>query len=132
MSFTSEPLGTIRQTITTVPDQTYALAFFLLSSMPPPEQVPPGDGNQFVAAVNGTPAFSIANVGLFPYTLTQVLFVATGTSTEITFSGFNRPGFFTLDDITVTATPEPAVLIMLGLGLAGLTLRRMKRGQSSD
>ena len=58
--------------------------------------------------------------------------MATGTSTEITFSGFNRPGFFTLDDITVTATPEPAVLIMLGLGLAGLTLRRMKRGQSSD
>ena len=128
----AEPLGTIGQTITTVPNQTYALAFFLQSSMPPPSLVPPGDGNKFVASVNGTPAFSIANVGLFPYTLTQVLFVATGPSTELTFSGFNRSGFITLDDITVTAAPEPAVLIMLGLGLAGLTLRRMKRGQRSD
>ena len=129
-----EPLAPIGQSIVTVPGQTYALTFFLDSSAANESLASAADyvGSSFVVAANNVPIFTLENLGPFAYTSHTVLLAPTGTTTMLTFSGFVQPGSICLDDITVTAVPEPAVLTVLALGLAGLSLRRMKRGQRSD
>ncbi len=74
---------------------------------------PPGDAGQF-----GTVTAS---------------FTATGASTLVRIiDDFNAPGGndFAIDNISVSATPEPGTwaLMIAGVGLAGFALRRRERG----
>ena len=60
------------------------------------------------------------------YTEYTAAVAATGSSTVLSFAGFNGASAYLLDDISVTAAPEPSTWALLGLGAAGLglTLRR--------
>lgn len=49
-----------------------------------------------------------------------------GTARSVTFG--NAANLAVFDDISITAVPEPATVLMLSLGLAGLMLAQRRRG----
>src|SRR5205085_3856085 len=64
----------------------------------------------------------------FGYTEFMYEVVAAGPVSTLSFSISNEPGFYRLDDVSVTAVPtavpEPASVFLLGTGVAALLRRR--------
>src|SRR5262245_30834146 len=60
-------------------------------------------------------------------------FTASSTSSQLSFFSTTQSQFFgpVIDDVTVTAVPEPATMTLIGLGLAGAALRR-RQNQNSN
>jgi hypothetical protein len=59
-------------------------------------------------------------------------FVATGSSTTVTFQGASGFNYIGLDNVSADlasgpSVPEPTTLSLLGLGIAGIALARRKR-----
>ena len=118
---------TLSQTLTTTAGGEYTITFFL------EQDTAPGTGytHAFSAAWGGstfdtlTPTTgSPGAVGSFvEYQFTEL---ATGASTILNFSFENDDNYWSFDDVSVQATPEPATLIPVGLGLLALACR--KRG----
>ena len=118
--------GTLTQTLTTAPVGLYNLSFYLSNNADPL--------NEFRASFGGTQLLDIVDVNAFGYTLESFNNVAaTGASTDLTFTAFQNPGSFYLDDITVTfagtsAVPEPgSVALLAGLGASGIGLLLCRR-----
>ncbi|MBV8865938.1 MAG: hypothetical protein JO210_11135 [Acidobacteriaceae bacterium] len=106
----------MEQLLATTPGLTYNLTYFLdvsFSFASPPEAAN-GTPVEFLAQVNGLTVFDESNIPPQPYTRYSFPFLATGTSTDLKFGFRNDAGAFFLDDISVTATPEPGSL-WLGL-----------------
>ncbi len=115
--------GYMEQMLSTTPGTTYQLTYFLESDG--------GVPNLFSAQITGTTLFSATNIPSQSYTGYFFSFVATGTSTDLKFGFRDDPGSLHLDDVSVTATPEPGSLYLLALPLAlavftGLA-KRLKR-----
>lgn len=124
---TSGALGSLSQTIMTIPGYEYELRFDLANSG--------GLNNEFYALVNGTKLFSLVNGGNTPYSTISEIFTAGATPTEITFLERNDVGAFSLDNISVdlAPVPEPSTLLLLGIGLlgAGFFRKRMQRREQA-
>jgi Protein of unknown function (DUF642)/PEP-CTERM motif len=116
-------LGSITQTLATTPGQQYDLSYYFAS-----------DGyftNQFVTTVGGNVLFDQSNIPFQGWTLYDYVFTATSSLTDLTFSGRDDPAWLALDDVSVTPVggtpaPEPATMLLLGLGLVGLAGARRK------
>lgn len=109
----------ISQSLTTVPGQRYTLTFWL--------QADSGMPNSFSVAFNGTTLGSgIGTSGYGKYSYTQT---ATDTSSSLTFQQDPGSSSSSLDDVSVTAVPEPAswALFAAGLGCIGIFLLRRKK-----
>jgi hypothetical protein len=113
----------IQQTITTVAGAQYSLAFLLNIYTQP--------GLSAIGAVDVTVdgvATSLANpiVGSNGWAVYNATFIAADTSTDLRFT--SAQFYPHLDNITVEASgvPEPAMLALFGLGLAGLGFSRRK------
>jgi hypothetical protein len=115
----------IAQSIATTPGQSYTVEFWLSNTEA-------NNYNEFVARWDGTPMIQLLNlppddVGVYtPYSYTAV---ATGTLATIDFGYRDNPGWYDLDDISVTAVPIPGAIWLLGSGLVGLVAirRRMRK-----
>jgi hypothetical protein len=110
------PLGTISQTITDTPGQTYTLGYYLASNGTTP--------NEFETSIDGVTVFDQTDITTQPYTLYSFNFVGTGSDT-ITFGERNDPNYLALDDVSVNpastrAIPEPSSLLLLATGMAGV------------
>jgi hypothetical protein len=112
----------ISQLVPTIPGETYNLAFWLANEG--------GPENQFVATFGDITLSSLTDVPAFPYTEFVNDIVAFSDFTLLTFSAYQVPSFFTLDDISVLeAIPEPAPLGLLGGAIlaTAIVLRQRKR-----
>ncbi len=112
-------LGYLSQTLATTVGTNYELTFFLA-----------GDGqtpSEFQVTLGGT-TFDELNLPVFAYSAMSLTLTATSSSTLLQFGFRDDNGFFNLDDVSVSAVPEPVSLTLSFLGavvvLASVWLRR--------
>jgi hypothetical protein len=130
---TVRTLGTLSQTLTTTPGQTYSLSFFLANDG--------GTPNEFRVDWNGTTLLDQTGIGNQPYGSHMFVVKATSATTSLTFFERNDPGYLSLDDVAVSTgivdrgpppkAPEPSSFVLIGVGtlsLAGFAgIRRRRR-----
>ena len=78
-----------------------------------------GGADEYVVD-SGTNWFEVVIAGL----------TASSASTTLTFTGQNNNSAILVDDVTVTETPEPSTVILLGAGAALVGQRRRRRAVS--
>jgi hypothetical protein len=124
------PVGdtaTISQSVPTVVGVQYTLDFWLAN---------PGGGTPNYFSVQfGTASLSVTNFGAaFGWTEFSLTNTATSTETSLSFTFRNDPGFWFLDDVSVSSsgqgsTPEPGTFVLFGsglVGIAGLVRRKLR------
>jgi len=121
----STPATDLSQTLATVAGQTYELSYWLQVRT----STPPND--EFIATIGDQTLFSGTNLPeTNDYTEYSYVFVALSDSTTLTFTSYDPPSYFYLDDVSVTAVPEPSTCAAFaGLAVLGLCLvrRRFRR-----
>ena len=103
----SPQIGTISQTLTTVPGQGYLLSFWLANPMS-------GSVQQFLVNWNtNSPAINqiyyLTNPPVLPWTNITFVVTATGTNSSLQFGAQNDPQGFGLDDVSVKPIPLPSI-----------------------
>ena len=119
--------GSLTQTLTTVAGARYDLTYQLRASGLTP--------NRFEVYWNGGAVASLTlnNSANFGWTGFSALnLVATGPTTTLSYVFRHDPGFFYLDDVSVTtATPEASTMALVGGALLWIGTYRRKRPQAS-
>jgi hypothetical protein len=125
------PVGdtaTISQEIPTTVGTQYTVDFYLAN--------PAGGTPNFFSVQFGTASFSFTNFGAaFGWSEFDLTDTATSTETQLSFTFRNDPGYFLLDDVSVSSsggggtTPEPGTFVLFGsglVGIAGLVRRKLR------
>lgn len=120
---------TISETFNVVPFQQYQLSFwignFSANNGPAGVNVNITDGTSNTLLVSE--ALAPATNGSHTWTQFKLNFFADGTSNTLSFSEINGPSYIGLDDVSVTAVPEPATWAMMILGFAGVGFMAYRR-----
>src|SRR5271170_4961578 len=95
--------GTLSQTIATTAGQTYTLSFWLQNES--------SGTNDFSAIWNGQTLLSLTNAAQSGYTEYTYTVTATSSTTTLEFSAANVPSQWDLDNISLTATSDPAATV---------------------
>lgn len=113
----------ISQTVATTAGLTYRVEFLLANF--------DGTPNAFEASFDGATLLSFTDSDAFDYTAYSFDIVASGPSATLSLSFRHDPSFWLLDAVDVTlaptAIPEPASVLLLAAGAAGLAARRRLR-----
>ena len=113
----------ISQDLATVPGTTYQVSFWLANDDGPENDFQAYWGGNLILDVNNADPFGYTN-----YTFTET---ATSASTQLMFLAYQVPGYFNLDDVSVSSIPEPSSFVLAGIVsiiLGGVSLRRKRRG----
>lgn len=119
--------GSITQVLTTVAGSRYDLSYRLRTSSTTP--------NSFQVFWSGgaIATLSLTNTSIPGWTSFSALnLVATGPSTSLSFVFRHDPGFFFLDEVSVTATPEASTMALVGGALMLLGFYRRDRYTESS
>jgi len=116
----------ITEWLNTVPGQQYILSFWIMN-IGTIDTTPPANWAQVL--LSGGSLGSGSNLPSMGWQEVQREFVASLPLTQLEFDFENPPGWFGLDDVSVTPTPEPVTwaFCCAGLGLIVLVRRRTCR-----
>jgi len=128
-------VDTLSQTLADTVGQSYTVTFYLAYQ----HVTSATDSNGLSVSWNSNPAqFSATNYFTTNgplhdgYTMETFNVVGTGSDT-LNFAGYETQDYLYIDEISVAASaPEPASLLLLGAGLAGLGAARRRRNSSVD
>jgi hypothetical protein len=113
----------LNQIISTIPNQKYTISFWVAMTASPGTQFglsPEWDAGGANDTTMGSSAFYYhpTSSPAVPYTFFSFTETASSDSTSIYFHGADASGAVLLDNVTVTAVPEPSSFDLLGLTLA--------------
>jgi hypothetical protein len=117
---------TISQSLSTIPGQKYTVTFLLAHNWSDDASQP----NHFQVDWNGQSLLNLSGTtSSFPWTEYSFNVVASGSSTTISFAGYETPAWYALDGVSVASVPDPQSVLLLIPGLFGLTVirRRFKK-----
>ena len=129
----------ISQSFSDIAGATYQFTFFVFDA------AGTNTSNQLFQAfwdsTSGTPVFPNSGGGSPASGFTEETFSENGTGSDsITFTSYNTPNFYYLDDVSVVETagpptssaPEPSSVMLLGIGALGLAGLRLKKSFLAD
>jgi subtilase family serine protease len=99
-------IGTLSQTVATIPGQPYIVSFWLTSVSDKDGDTTP---NYFAAKWNGSTLYEGTNLPAFGWTNIQYTVPATNGITTLEFDFNNVPGAFAIDDVSVQLNPAPVL-----------------------
>jgi hypothetical protein len=112
--------ASISQSLATNTGQAYVLTFELAN-----DNGGSTPSNSFDVMAGNAAPFSFNNLADQPYVVYQYTFLASGSQTPLTFSGSNDNSYFELDDVAVTAVPEPSsITLFIAASLLSLLVTR--------
>jgi hypothetical protein len=118
---------TLSQTLATVAGASYLVSFFLEQDTAPFI----GYTHAFTATWGGSTQLSLtptvsATGPVAVFTQYSFIVPATGASTVLKFAFENDDSYWSFDDVSVAAVPEPSTFVLAGAALGGLALLRRR------
>jgi hypothetical protein len=118
---------TISQTLNTVVGVTYNVSWYLAQDTPPDPTLSCGGTpctNVLTVSFGGTILTDLTGIPQQGYTLYSFASEATSSSTVLSITVGNTAGESLLDDVSVTATPEPSQVLLVSGGLICFLYRK--------
>jgi hypothetical protein len=109
----------INQTLNTIAGTKYTLSFDTM--------VYGGTPNNFSISVGGSLLYSFNNSPDYSWKTDFVSFTATSADEVLSVGGASSPLWVEVDNVSVTAVPEPSAFSLLAIGLGGLAMLRRRR-----